>query len=109
VFGPVWTVLYVLIGIAGYLAWTAPTRRWRAAAMALWLAQLALNLAWTPIFFGAHRPGWALAEMLVLLATIVATVAVFAVRSRWAATLLVPYAMWVGFATYLTAYIVAEN
>jgi tryptophan-rich sensory protein len=109
VFGPVWTVLYVLIGVAGYLAWAAPTRRWLRPAMALWIGQLVLNLAWTPIFFGAHRPGWALADMIALLVVIGATIAVFAVRSRPAAMLLVPYATWVAFATYLTAFIVAEN
>jgi tryptophan-rich sensory protein len=109
VFGPVWTVLYVMIGVAGYVAWCAPGHAWRRTAMVLWLAQLGLNLAWTPIFFGAHRPGWALAEMLVLSATIVATIAVFARRSRPAAALLVPYLLWVVFATYLTGYIVVNN
>lgn len=109
VFGPVWTVLYVLIGVAAYLAWAAETDRWLRLAMTLWAVQLILNLAWTPIFFGAQSPELALLEMIVLLIAIVATIVVFARRSVAAAAAMVPYALWVAFATYLTGYIVANN
>ena len=108
VFGPVWTVLYALIGVAGYLAWAAGEAH-RHRAMGLWVAQLLLNLAWTPIFFGAEAPGAALLDIVVLLALIIATIVVFAQRSTVAALLLVPYVLWVTFATYLNAYIVANN
>lgn len=99
-FGLVWTPLYVMIAVAGWLAWRrgAPT-----SALALWAAQLALNLGWTVVFFGLRRPGWALVEILVLLAAIAATTWAFRPVDRTAALLLVPYAAWVGFATVLTA------
>lgn len=109
VFGPVWTVLYVMIAVAGYLAWRSPASRDRTIALVAWAVQLGLNLAWSMIFFGAQRPGWALAEMLVLLGAIAATIVLFARLSRVAALLLVPYAAWVVFATYLTVGIVVAN
>lgn len=109
VFGPVWSVLYVLIGVAGYLAWSAPGTHGLRTAMSLWAAQLLLNLAWTPIFFGAESPELALVEIVVLLLVIVATIVAFARRSVTAAVLMVPYALWVAFAAYLTWYIVANN
>jgi tryptophan-rich sensory protein len=109
VFGPVWTVLYAAIGAAGYLAWRATSGAARTTAMVAWSAQLALNLAWTPIFFGLERPGWALVEIVVMLVAIVATIVIFARSSRPAAALLVPYLAWVCFATYLTAGIVLLN
>jgi tryptophan-rich sensory protein len=109
VFGPVWTVLYVLTGVAAYLAWSAPGTVHLRSAMTLWTAQLLLNLAWSPIFFGAESPTAALVEIIVLFVLVVATIAVFARRSVAAAVLLVPYAAWIAFAGYLNAYIVAKN
>jgi benzodiazapine receptor len=109
VFAPVWTVLYVLIGVAAYLAWRAPSDTHRTPAMAAWVVQLVLNLAWTSLFFGLERPGWALAEIVVLLAAIVVTMVLFHRRSRTAAWLLAPYLAWTAFATYLTAGIVVLN
>jgi tryptophan-rich sensory protein len=106
VFGIVWSVLYVLMGVAAYLVWEQPGR---VPAIAAWAVQLALNLAWTPIFFGLERPGWALAEIVVLLAAVVITIVMFRSRSRLAAALLLPYAAWIGFATYLTIHIVVVN
>jgi tryptophan-rich sensory protein len=104
VFGPVWTVLYVLIAIAGARTWEG-----RTGGSDLWLAQMALNFAWTPVFFGLHRPGMALAVILALLVAILAFIA-----SRWradrvAALLFAPYAAWVAFACVLNAAIVALN
>lgn len=109
VFGPVWTVLYVLIGVAGYLAWAADGTAYLRPAMGLWAAQLLLNLAWSPIFFGAEAPSAALVEIVVLFVLVVATIVVFARRSTLAALLLVPYAAWIAFAGYLNAYIVVNN
>lgn len=99
-FGPVWTVLYVTIAVAGWLTWR---RSGFDRAMVPYAAQLVLNAAWTPLFFGGDRYGLALAEIVVLLAVLVVTIAMFAPRSRAAAGLLVPYTAWVAFATALNA------
>lgn len=106
VFGIVWTVLYILMGVAAYLVWERPDR---GPAIAAWCVQLALNLTWTPIFFGLERAGWALVEIVVLLVAVTVTIVLFRARSRTAAALLLPYAAWIVFATYLTAHIVAAN
>jgi len=109
-FGIVWTVLYLMMAVA---AWQV-ARRWGtrpgvAIAVALYVVQLVGNLAWTGIFFGLERPGWALAELIVLLGLVAATIVAFARVSRLAAGLLVPYLAWVGFAVSLNAAIVAAN
>lgn len=105
-FGPVWTLLYVLIGIAGWRVWY---RSGRADLKALWIAQMVLNLAWSPAFFGARSPALGLVVILPLLAVIV----LFIWRSRradaTAALLFVPYAAWVGFASVLNGAILALN
>jgi len=106
VFGPVWTVLYVLIALAGWLAWRAGAG---AVGVVVWSVQLLLNLAWTPLFFAADRYGWALVDIVALLVAILATLLVFARASRVAAWLLAPYLAWVGFATALNAAILALN
>lgn len=100
VFGPVWSVLYLLIGGAGWRL----TKRPRRAAMALHLTQLALNASWTPLFFGAGRRRAALAVSALLDVTVAAEMAAL-VRDgdRRAAALLAPYLAWSGFATALTA------
>lgn len=109
-FGIVWTLLYFLMAVA---AWQVARRWWDrpgvAVALGLYAVQLALNLAWTGIFFGLERPGWALAEQIVLLGAIVATVIAFARISRLAAGLLLPYVAWVAFAITLNAAIVTAN
>ena len=104
VFAPVWTVLYVLIAIAG-----ARTFERGAGGSDHWLAQMALNFAWTPVFFGLHRPGLALAIILALLVAILAFIATRWRADRTAALLFVPYAAWVAFAGVLNAAIVALN
>ena len=101
VFGPVWTALYVAIAVAGWLVWK--TRPASPAPLALWAGQLALNAAWSWLFFGLQRPGLALVEILVLLAAVAATTASFFGVHRAAGWLMVPYAGWVAFATYLNA------
>jgi tryptophan-rich sensory protein len=99
VFAPVWTVLYVLIGVSGWLVW----RRvgWLSLALGLWLGQLALNAAWSWLFFGLHQPGLALIEIVVLLLTIGGLLLVFKRIRTIAAALLAPYFVWVAFATAL--------
>lgn len=99
-FGPVWTVLYAFIAIAGWLVWR---RVGFDRSMAPYAVQLVLNAAWTPLFFAAGWYGVALVEIVVLLAAIGVTVAMFAQRSRPAALLLLPYGAWVAFATCLNA------
>jgi tryptophan-rich sensory protein len=102
VFGPVWTTLYVMMGVA---AW----RVWRAGAEAvprglrLWGWQLLANALWAPAFFGLHSPALALAVIAVLLGLIGATIRAFAAQDRLAAALLLPYALWACYATYLNA------
>ena len=95
-----WTVLYLMIAVSGWLVWRAVG--WRRE-LTLWTVQLLLNLAWTPLFFGADLVGWALAEIAVLWLAVAATIAVFWRVSRPAAWLLVPYLAWVSFATALNA------
>jgi len=105
-FGPVWTVLYVLIAVAG---WRIFTREGAGAPMKLWWAQLALNFLWSPVFFGAHRIGLALVVILLLLAAILAFIAAAWRADRLAASLFVPYAAWVAFASVLNGAIWMMN
>ncbi|MCW2814346.1 MAG: peripheral-type benzodiazepine receptor [Nocardioides sp.] len=100
VFGPVWTVLYVAVAVAGWLTWRAVG--WDRSLTA-WAVQLVLNAAWTPLFFGADRYGLALVEIVLLLVAVVVTTALFWTRRRVAALLMLPYLGWVGFATSLNA------
>jgi len=100
VFGPVWSVLYALMGISAWLVGREPGPK--RTAFALFAAQLAANSLWSWLFFAWHRGALAAAEVLILLALIVATVIAFSRRSRAAALLLVPYLAWVGFASALT-------
>lgn len=97
-FGPVWTVLYVLVAIAGWRVW----QRDRAGRpMMLWWTQLVLNFLWTPVFFAAHQIGLALVVVLLLLAATVGFIAAAWRPDRAAAWLFVPYAAWVAFASAL--------
>jgi benzodiazapine receptor len=105
-FGPVWTVLYAMIGVSGWLVWRSAG--W-GPALGAWVVQLVLNLAWTPLFFGADRLGWALVDIVALLVTIVVTIVLARAHSRPAAWLLLPYLAWVGFATALNASLWAAN
>jgi tryptophan-rich sensory protein len=105
IFGPVWTTLYILMALAAWLVWRTAGWPGAAGALGLFLFQLALNLAWSFIFFAWHRLGLALVEVLVLLAAIVATALAFRRHSRLAALLLIPYICWVTFASLLNAMI----
>ena len=100
-FGPAWTVLYLLMAVSGWLLWRGREQPEARRALAAFVVQLLLNLAWTPVFFGLHAPGAALAVILVLVAAIAATMALADRASRAAAVLLVPYLGWVCFATAL--------
>jgi benzodiazapine receptor len=98
-FGPVWTVLYAMIAVAGWLVWQRESRI--GTPLVLWAAQLVLNGMWSWLFFGLERPGLAALDIVVMLVLIAATVLAFARVSRVAALLLVPYLAWVSFATAL--------
>ncbi len=99
-FAPVWTTLYVLIGTAAWLIWRRPGLGQRRA-LVLWGWQLLLNAAWSPVFFGLHSPALALCVMLPLLMLIGLTLRQFAVLRPLAALLMLPYAAWMCYATYL--------
>lgn len=100
VFGPVWSVLYVLMGASAWLVWRSLPPRWDA--LALFLAQLAANALWSWLFFAWHQGGLATAEVLLLLMLIALTMRSFWSGSRLAVLLLLPYLFWVGFASMLT-------
>lgn len=104
VFGPVWTALYILMGVAAWRVW----RRTGFAgagrvALAIYFGQLILNTLWSILFFGLQSPGWALAEIVVLWAAILAMLVTFLRIDRWAGGLIVPYLLWVSFAFVLNA------
>jgi len=100
-FAPVWTVLYVMMAVAGWRVWRKHGLRGARAAMALFGIQLALNLAWSFVFFGYRLIGAALIEIVVLLVAIVLTTILLWRRDRFAGVLFIPYAGWVAFATAL--------
>ena len=101
IFGPVWTALYTMMALAAWLVWRQGGWARQRKPLVLFLAQLALNALWTPLFFGLHRPGVAFAEIVLLWLAIAATIAVFRPVSRTAMRLLVPYLAWVSFAAAL--------
>jgi len=102
VFGPVWTVLFALMGTGAFLVW----KRGRGCkgvqiALGIFIGQLVLNTLWSILFFGLQSPGAALVEIVLLWLAILATIIAFFKISRPAAWLLVPYITWVSFAAYL--------
>lgn len=104
VFPIVWNLLFLMMGIAGWLVWRAAGGLNEAGGvLSIFAAQLMLNFAWSVLFFGLHRPDLALAEVIVLDLAITATIVGFWWHSKLAALLLVPYLLWTLFATWLTA------
>ncbi len=103
-FGPVWSVLYVLMAVAAWLVWRGPAvGRLPQRALVVWGCQLAVNALWTPVFFGLRMIAPALAVILVLLGAVGLTCASFWRVNRAAGLLFLPYLAWVGFASYLNA------
>nr|WP_294521246.1 TspO/MBR family protein [uncultured Rhodopila sp.] len=98
VFAPVWSAIYVTVGVAGWLVWR---RNGTSRVLRLWGWQLAANALWAPAFFGAHSPALALAIMAVMLILIGATIRAFRPIHRTAAMLMVPYLTWCLYAAYL--------
>jgi translocator protein len=101
VFGPVWTVLYILMAVAAWLVWRRSGFSGASLALSLYLLQLVLNGIWSFLFFGLNRPGLAALELSVLLLVLMATILTFHAHSRMAALLLIPYLLWAGFALLL--------
>lgn len=100
IFGPVWTVLYILVAVAGWLVWS---RDPKSLAMRMWIAQLVLNFLWSPAFFGLHKPGLALVVIVALLVAILGFMLQARRLDRLATWLFAPYLLWVAFATVLNA------
>ena len=104
VFGVIWPILYIMMGIAAGLVWNKqPEQHFFTAAMEMFLFQLLLNGLWTPLFFKLHAIGWALAELLLLWIVILVTVIIFYRLFKVSGILLLPYLTWVSFAIYLNA------
>ena len=99
-FGPVWSVLYLLMGLASWLVWREGSKNTRGA-LRLYLVQLVLNSLWSWLFFAWHQGRWAFFEIVVLWVMILATVVAFWRIRPLAGVLLVPYLLWVSFATAL--------
>jgi tryptophan-rich sensory protein len=101
VFGPVWTILYALMGIAAWLVWRAEGFRAARTALGLFLVQLVLNALWSWLFFGWHLGALAFADIVLLWVLIVATLVAFWRIRALAGALLIPYLLWVSFASML--------
>lgn len=108
-FGPVWTLLYIVMAVAAWRVWRQAGWRQARAALLIYFLQLGVNLAWSALFFGLRRPDLALADCLLLLVMVVVTAVAFRRHDGIAALLMVPYALWVGFACLLNGSIVALN
>lgn len=101
VFAPVWTLLYTLMGISAYIVWTKRKEIKVKTALIVYGIQLVLNALWSILFFGLQNPQLAFYEIIVLLVFIIINTVLFWRISRVAGILLVPYILWVSFATYL--------
>jgi len=102
IFGPVWTTLYIMMGIAFFLVWKSPAKPdVKRNAIILFAIQLTLNFFWSFIFFNQHQIGWALVEIITMWLFILLTIFAFGNISKTAAWLMVPYISWVSFATIL--------
>ena len=101
VFGPVWTVLYVMMALAAWRAWGRDQYKWDSPCIRLFLTQLALNFAWSFMFFKFHLIGAAAIEIVILEIAIIVTTVAFLMRDRIAGMLMVPYVLWVAFASAL--------
>ena len=102
IFGPVWGVLYVLMGIAAGIVWSKGFyHKWVKTALYHFLFQLLLNGAWSILFFGLNEPFWALLDIIALFVILIFTIKWFKIVSDTAAYLLIPYAVWVLFAAIL--------
>ncbi|TDH37891.1 tryptophan-rich sensory protein [Pseudohoeflea suaedae] len=105
VFAPVWTILYVMIAVAGARVWSKDLE----TPVRLWFIQMILNFLWSPVFFVAHKPGWAIIVIVLMFCAIVSFIVSSWNRDRVASLLFLPYAVWVAFAAYLNIMIQQLN
>ena len=100
-FAPVWTILYILMGIAAWIVWTRGGKGKRLVPMTIFGVQLAVNALWSYLFFGINRPALAFIDIVVMWVLICATILLFWKTRKSAGLLLIPYLAWVSFATAL--------
>tara|TARA_B100001105_G_scaffold233492_1_gene207457 strand:+ start:518 stop:967 length:450 start_codon:yes stop_codon:yes gene_type:complete len=105
VFAPVWTILYVMIAVAGARVWSKDLE----TPVRLWFIQMILNFLWSPVFFVAHKPGWAIIVIVLMFFAIISFIVSTWNRDRVASYLFMPYAAWVAFAAYLNIMIQQLN
>ncbi|MCD6068195.1 MAG: benzodiazepine receptor TspO [Bacteroidetes bacterium] len=106
---PVWTILYILMGISLWLAWQHGVNKANRLSIIVFFVQLLLNSTWSLLFFGLHNPFYALLDMVILLIFIALTIFMFYKFSRPAALLLLPYILWVSYEAILNYFIVILN
>lgn len=109
VFAPVWTTLYVLMALAAWFVWRRGGWRFQRVPLTLFLVQLTLNLAWSPLFFTAREPGLALLDLAALWLLLLWTMRAFARVLPLTAWLLAPYLAWVTYAATLNAWVAIRN
>lgn len=110
IFGPAWTILYFLMGVAAYLVWIKGLEKKAVkTALSFFIAQLVFNFLWSILFFGLHSPVLGLIDILILWVLILITIIKFYKISKTASYLLIPYLLWVSFATILNLSIVLLN
>jgi len=100
-FGPVWTALYILMGISLFIVWMSPQGDARNYALVIFSIQLVLNFCWSFIFFHFKQVGWAFFEIILIWLSVLAMIIIFYRISKTAAFLQIPYLLWVSFATLL--------
>jgi len=101
IFGPVWSVLYLMMAVAAWLVWKQSGFAKSRLALGWFAFHLLLNILWSVLFFGLQQPGWAAIEIVVLWISIAVSIGLFYRHSKLAAALMVPYVLWVSFATFL--------
>lgn len=109
VFAPVWTTLYVLMALAAWFVWRRGGWQFQRRPLTLFVIQLALNFAWSPLFFAVRQPGLALLDLAALWLLLIWTLRAFALVQPLAAGLLVPYLAWVTYAASLNAWVAIRN
>ena len=109
IFGPAWSLLYVIMAVAAWLVWREGGWKWQRSALIFFLIQWLLNALWTPLFFGMHRSGLAFGEIILLWIVLSVTLRLFWQASKFAGVLLVPYLAWITFAATLNCAIWRMN
>lgn len=109
VFAPVWTILYIMIGVSFFLFIRTGNISAKILPVSFFIIQLILNFSWSPVFFGMHKIKSAFVIICFMWIFILLTIITFYAHSKLAAVLLIPYFLWVTFATYLNYYLLKLN